>query len=179
MRNVAAMKSGITRSFLVATLLPSMLLVGCGGTTQGAASPSSGPIASSPSAIATPPAKAPTGVYAANLTFTGGLSGTVTEATGQSGGGSCGGGAIKVDIPFDGGNWSLGASASSYHGPGQYKVPDAASLLLSAPNYDIWFSTAGTATYKDDKTLSLDVDMTNGMAPGVPVAHLSGTLSCS
>jgi hypothetical protein len=117
--------------------------------------------------------------YSANLTFTGGLSATVTQATGQSGGGSCGGGAIKVDISLDGGNWTLGASAGSYHGPGQYKVPDGASLLLSAPNYDIWFSTAGTVTYRDDKTLSLDVDMTNGMAPGVPVAHLSGTLSCS
>jgi hypothetical protein len=81
-------------------------------------------------------------------------------------------------MPLDGGNWSLGASAGPYRGPGQYKVPDGASLLLSAPNYDIWFSTAGTVTYKDDKTLSLDVDMTNGMAPGVPVAHLSGSLSC-
>jgi hypothetical protein len=84
-----------------------------------------------------------------------------------------------VDIPFDGGNWTLGASAGPYHGPGEYQVPDAASLLLAAPNYDIWFSTGGTVTYKDDKTLSLDVDMTNGMAPGVPVAHLTGSLSCS
>jgi hypothetical protein len=125
-----------------------------------------------------PSSKPSAGAYSANLTFTGGLSGTVTQAAAQSGGSSCGGGSIKVDIALNGGTWSLGASAGSYHGPGQYQVPDAASLLLAAPNYDIWFSTGGTVTYKDDKTLSLDVDMTNGMAPGVPVAHLSGSLSC-
>jgi len=178
--DVADMKSGIARSLLVAAaLLPSMLMVGCGATSQGAASPSSRPVAPSPSAISTPPSKASAGGYSANLTFSGGLSGTVTQATAQSGNGSCGGGAIKVEISLNGGDWSLGASAGPYHGPGQYKVPDGASLLLIAPTYDIWFSTAGTATYADDKTLSLDVDMTNGMAPGVPVAHLSGSLSCS
>lgn len=79
---------------------------------------------------------------------------------------------------MDGDVWNLGASADPYHGPGQYKVSSGFSLLLSSPSDDIWFSTAGTATYTDDKTLSVNVDITNGMAPGLPDAHISGSFSC-
>jgi hypothetical protein len=66
-----------------------------------------------------------------------------------------------------------------YRGPVQYKAGTEFELLMISPSNDYWFSTAGTATYRDGKSLSIDVDMTNGMAPGVPIAHVSGSLSCS
>jgi hypothetical protein len=134
-------------------------------------------------AASTPVATASLDVYAASLTFTGGLSGTVSGAQAPVGGSSnaCGGGAVDVNVVFKGQNWGLNASASPYNGPGQYATGSGFSLLIASPTNDFWFATAGAATYSTGKALSIDVDVTNMMAgPGEPgsVAHITGTFSC-
>ena len=120
---------------------------------------------------------------AASLTFTGGLSGTVSGAQAPVGGSSnaCGSGAVDVNVVFKGQNWGFNASASPFHGPGQYAAGSGFSLLIASPTNDLWFATGGTATYNSDKSLSIDVDVTNMMAgPGEPgsVAHIAGMFSC-
>ncbi len=159
-----------------------ILLSGCGTQSRAAASPSPSRTAASPSAAATPSEAASTASYAASLTFTGGISATVNRAQAPQGGASnsCGNGTVDVDIVIKGRVWSLQASADTYRGPGQYKVGSGFSVMIHAPDDDLWFSTGGTATYNDDKSLSVDLTVTNLMVPGGPgsTAHISGSFGC-
>jgi len=76
----------------------------------------------------------------------------------------------------------MSASVEGYHGPGSYAAGSAFNMMLSAPNYDIWMSAGGAASYAGDTSLTVDVTMTNLMAgPGEPgaSAHIKGTISCA
>jgi hypothetical protein len=157
-----------------------VMTTGCGGSSNVASVSTS----ATPSPVQTPtpsttqsPAQT---TYTVNLTFSGGLSGRVTQ-TKVVDSSDCGTGKIDVEIIVHGQAWSLGASAGSYHGPGRYKYP-AFNLMLSSPSSDIWMSTSGSASYTADTALSVDVGMTNLMAgPGEPgsTAHVSGSIKCA
>ncbi len=151
----------------------------CGGTPQATSTS-----ATSPQAVTSSPAKN-ADVYAASLTFTGGLSGKVSGAQAPPSGASnaCGSGSIDIGIVLNGQDWALDASASAFHGAGQYKagLGSEFDLMMWSPTNDIWTTTAGSATYNDGKSLHLDVDVTNLMAgPGEPnsTGHVSGSMSC-
>jgi hypothetical protein len=167
---------------VVAMVAAVMLATGCGGSSKVASestSPTASPVQSpSPNPSPTPvPAQT---TYTVNLTFSGGLSGRVTQ-TKVVDFSDCGTGKIDIEIIVHGQAWSLGASADSYHGPGRYKSP-AFNLMLSTPSSDIWMSTSGSATYTADTSLTVDVGMTNLMAgPGEPgsTAHISGSIKCA
>jgi len=129
------------------------------------------------------PSAAATGAYLASLTFTGAISASVDRAQAPSAGSTnaCGTGNVDVDVIIKGQTWSLNASANPYRGAVQYKAGTEFALMINAPDYDMWMSTGGIATYTDDKSLSLDVTMTNLMVPEGPgtTAHLSGSLACA
>jgi hypothetical protein len=152
----------------------------CGGTPQAVTTS-----ATSPQAV-TPSSAKSVDTYAARLTFAGGLSGNVTGAQAPPSGSSnaCGAGSIDVEVVLNGQNWALDATASAFHGPGEYKagLGSEFDLMMWSPTNDIWTTTAGSATYSDDKSLHLDVDVTNLMVgAGDPhsTAHVSGSISCA
>ncbi len=162
--------------FIAAVVAPAIIAAACGGSSQPASATS--PTATSPAAAATP---SPTASYTASLTLTGGISATVDKASAPSNASNaCGGGSVDVEIAINGQVWTLDAMAKTYSGPAQYKAGSEFTVMLNAPDYDIWMSTAGTATYKDDKSLSMDVTLTNLMVPEGPgtSAHLLGSVSC-
>jgi hypothetical protein len=164
-----------------------IVIAACGGASNvgtasspGAAATASSPVPS-PSPAASPTPTSAQTAYTVHLTFSGGLATTVTQTKVNANSG-CGAGRIDVDIVVNSQDWSLSASVDGYHGPGSYAAGSAFNLMLSAPNYDIWMSTSGAATYAGDTSLSVDVVMTNLMAgPGEPgaSAHLKGTISCA
>jgi hypothetical protein len=166
----------------VVVVLAVLMATGCGGSSKVASSASSP--TPSPVQLANPtPSSAPLPAqttYTVNLTFSGGLSGRVTQ-TKVVDSSDCGIGKIDVEVIVHGQAWSLGASADSYHGSGRYKVPQF-NLMLSSPTSDIWMSTSGTASYSTDTSLSVNVAITNLMAgPGEPgsTAHISGSIKCA
>ncbi len=164
--------------------IAAVFAAGCGAASSAASSPKPAQATASPTTATTPTPTALTLAYRANLTFTGGLSGTVTAAQAPPGASSnkCGDGGIDASITLGGQVLSLGASSSSYHGPGQYRAGSEAEVLVSTPSYDIWISTGGTVTYTSGTAMTLDIDITNGMvgagAPG-STAHIVGSLSCA
>ncbi len=94
---------------------------------------------------------------------------------------ACGGGSIDVEVSVHGQTWSLDASASPFRGSAQHKAGTEFTLMINTPDYDIWLSTAGTATYTGDKFVTVDVTMTDLMVPEGPgtSAHLVGSFSCA
>jgi len=171
----------VAASGLVAVVLASAIVIAaCGGSSPSA---SSGQTATSPAATSLAPAATPTPApsYTASLTLTGGISATVDKANAPSNASNaCGDGSVDVEIAINGQVWTLDATAKPYSGPAQYKAGTEFTVMLNAPDYDIWMSTAGTATYKDGKSLSMDVTLTNLMVPEGPgtSAHLLGSVSC-
>ena len=160
-----------------------LVATACDGSSNAASSSSSNAgAAASPSAIAMSPSPSPSPaqvVYTVHLTFSGGLATTVTQTVVDSSS-DCSAGKIDIGIVVKGQVWTLGASVHNYHGPGRYGSADFV-LMLSSPDYDIWMSNSGEATYAGDTSLSVDVGVTNLMAgPGEPGAnaHISGSISC-
>lgn len=167
------------RLYTVAFIALAMTVAGCGGAQHATSTSAATRQAATPS-----PSKS-LDVYAASLVFTGGLSGNVSGAQVPPSQAShaCGGGTVDVDVTLNGQVYALNASASAFHGPGQYKagLGNEFNLMIWSPTNDIWTTTSGSATYKDDKSLTIDADVTNMMAgPGEPnsIAHVSGSMSC-
>jgi len=156
------------------------LLAGCGASSNVPDVSSPAAIAATPSPVASPSAANQEQNYAVHLALSGGLATTVTQ-TKVDANSDCSAGKIDVGIVVNGQIWSLTASVDGYHGPGRYSVGSDFNLTLNSPNYDIWMSTSGSATYLGDTSLSVDVVMTDLMAgPGEPgaTAHVSGSVAC-
>ncbi len=167
------------RLFTVGLIALATTVAGCGGAQHATSTSSAKP----PAATTSPSTSLD--VYAASLVFTGGLSGKVNgaQAPPSQASHACGGGSVDVDVTLGGQVYALNGSASAFHGPGQYKagLGSEFNLMIWSPTNDIWTTTSGSATYKDDKSLAIDADLTNLMAgPGEPnsTAHVSGSMSC-
>jgi hypothetical protein len=152
-----------------------VLLVACSSSHSSSSRPASSQLFS-PS-----PASSPAGAAAtANLSFTGGtpyLVGPATATPNQDVG-TCGGGNVRVLISLQGRQWSIAAIVTNYHGPGRYTNADGLMVSLGAAR-ELWSGSAGTATYTDDHSVTLDADLQNAAAPDGPGAHVSGSMSCA
>ena len=151
------------------------LLVACTSSS----SPSSTLPMSSPSSSSSL-ASSPAGSATADLSFTGlpYLVGTgrVTQTSAQEG--TCGEGSVHLAVTVQDRHWHMGVSVTHYHGPGRYTQADGLVVSL-ASSRELWSGSTGTATYKDDRSLTLDADIENQTAPNSPVAHVAGSMSCA
>src|SRR5690242_2771142 len=136
---------------VVALAAAVLVAAACGGSSNAASSSSSNvPATASPSAPAINPTPSPSPspaqvAYTVHLTFSGGLATTVTQTVVDSSS-DCSAGKIDIGIVVKGQVWTLGASVHGYHGPGRYGSSDFV-LTLSSPDFDIWMSNSGEATY--------------------------------
>ena len=179
------MRNGTFRSFPAAALLAVGIgITGCGGgATSSSGSPSAATVASSSATLA--------GSYAANLTFTGSLAGTVTQGKAPSATPACGDqvGHILLGVTLNGHDYNLLVTNGGYKGPGKYTLGDlssATSVLFSdgaSGGTTIYVSASGTVTYTSAKSISIDADLTGGDIKGGSSpnlsAHLSGSASCA
>ena len=171
---------------LVVCAVIAVMGTACGGTSPAAAvvtasarQPATPSPAPSPSLATSPSPAAP--AYSGHLTFTGGVSGTFAVMAPSGGSGKCGAGEVDVAVVIRGAEWDISASVSPFNGAGSYSVASGFGVLISTPSFDLWSSTGGTAVYASDRSVTVDIDITNMMAgPGEPGAnaHITGTMSC-
>ncbi len=143
----------------------------------------------SPTAVATPsvspsPAPSPSpsispgkAVYAAHLTFSGGISGTTTTVR-VDGSNKCAPGSLTLTVLLNKKAWQVSVSVDGYSGPATYKN---ANVFIIAPNGDFWMAPVTTATFASDTSLTVDASIDNLFAgPGEPGsrARVRGTMAC-
>lgn len=151
------------------------------------ASPQSAGAATPTAAATATPTAAPTARVAgntANLTFTGTLSGSTTQAKAAKNAkpSTCGGGSINVGITLNGHDHDLLVVNVSYKGPARYTLGDVSTgtaALLSDALYggmSEYTSTSGTVTYDGDKSITIDANL---VGSATQTAHISGSAACA
>ena len=169
-------QSGKARAFSASVLLTICVgIAACGSS-------GSTPSGSNPSVAATSPTPAAAG-YAANLTFTGALAGSTTQAKAPKDAkpSTCSGGTIEVAVTLNGHDYDLLVINVQYKSPGTYKIGDQTTgitAVFSDAAYGgttEYTSTTGTVTYKNEKSITIDANLTSG----AKTAHISGSAACA
>jgi hypothetical protein len=165
-----------------------LLLAAAGLAACGSSSPSSSPAGSSsptaarPTATGTPPTTS-AGGFAANLTFTGTLAGSTTQAKAPSGTQACGNGSLIVVVTLNGQDYKLIVLNTVYKGPGKYTLGGISSGTVvlftdsESGGKSSYTSTSGALTYGTEKSITIDGDLTGSSAS--QRVHVSGSAGCA